>query len=326
MFFRLLLVGCLSCLCLDLAAQIPQSFRYQAVVRDADGDPITDQFVKLRFTIIEGSLPGVEVYSEEHPINTNQLGLVSLNVGQGIVLSGVFSEINWSSGNFSMRVELSPNGSDPYQAVGNPITLMTVPYAFYADRAGSVAGDNDGDASNELQQLSLEGNQLSISNGNTVNLPTGLPVGTILPFAGPASQVPQGFVLCDGQEYSTNIFPQLYSVIGNAWGGNPNITFAVPDLRGYFLRGVDPTGGVDIDANTRMPGGTNAPNDVGSYQLDEFKTHRHDVYVNNNTATNGAGIRGAENSTDATATNKTSLEGGSETRPKNAYVHFIIRY
>lgn len=324
MQFRLILL-CLFCAG-TLFAQTPQAFRYQAVVRDADGDPIEEEFVKLRFTLIEGSLPGVEVYQEEHPVNTNEFGLVSLNVGQGIVLSGVFAAINWHSGNFSMRIELSADGSSPYEQVGNPIPLLTVPYAFYANEAGSVAGDDDGDPTNELQTLSLEGEALSISNGNTVTMPSGIPRGTILPFAGPASQIPEGYLLCDGQEYSTNIFPDLYVVIGNAWGGSPNLTFAVPDLRGQFLRGVDNTGMVDIDVNNRQPSGSLSPNQVGSYQDDQFQTHRHDVYVNNNATGGGSGIRGAGNSTDATANNKTSLEGGSETRPKNAYVNFMIKY
>ena len=324
MQFRLLILCLLGSS--TLLAQLPQSFRYQAVVRDAAGIPIEEEFVKLRFTIIEGSLPGVEVYSEEHPTSTNEFGLVSMNIGQGIALSGAFSDINWSTGNFSMRIELSADGSSPYEQVGNPIPLLTVPYAFYAAEAGSVVGDDDPDPTNELQTLSMEGESLSISNGNTVVMPSGIPRGTILPFAGPVSQVPEGYILCDGQEYSTQIFPDLYVVIGNAWGGTPNVTFAVPDLRGQFMRGVDSFGLVDIDANSRQPAGTLAPNQVGSYQEDAFQTHRHDIFVNNNPITAGAGVRGAGNSTDETASNKTSLEGGSETRPKNAYVNFIIKY
>ena len=48
---------------------------------------------------------------------------------------------------------------------------MSVPYALYAKTAGST-GDGDTDPTNEIQQLSLSGNLLTISGGNTVTLPS----------------------------------------------------------------------------------------------------------------------------------------------------------
>jgi microcystin-dependent protein len=41
----------------------------------------------------------------------------------------------------------------------------------------------------------------------------GIPIGTILPFAGLASEVPVGFLLCDGSEVPINQFDQLFNVI-----------------------------------------------------------------------------------------------------------------
>lgn len=52
---------------------------------------------------------------------------------------------------------------------------MTVPIAAYAMTAGAVAGDNDGNPTNELQSLTFNpnNNSLAISQGNNVDL-TGL--------------------------------------------------------------------------------------------------------------------------------------------------------
>ena len=52
--------------------------------------------------------------------------------------------------------------------------LTSVPYAQYALKSGSGSGaDADADPTNELQNLGLIGNTLSISRGNSVLLPTG---------------------------------------------------------------------------------------------------------------------------------------------------------
>lgn len=68
-----------------------------------------------------------------------------------------------------------------------------------------------------------------------------LPVGTILPFAG--TVIPDGFVLCDGSEYTTTELNDLFKVIGYTYKSlgllQGNNTFAVPDLRGRFPLGLD---------------------------------------------------------------------------------------
>ena len=54
---------------------------------------------------------------------------------------------------------------------------MSVPYAFLAENAMIAqtvldVDDADADPSNELQSLSVSGDSLTLSNGNTVQLPT----------------------------------------------------------------------------------------------------------------------------------------------------------
>lgn len=55
----------------------------------------------------------------------------------------------------------------------------------------------------------------------------GVPVGTIIPFAGNA--IPQGYLLCDGSAISRTDYKSLFGVIGTAYGaGNGNSTFNIP--------------------------------------------------------------------------------------------------
>lgn len=67
---------------------------------------------------------------------------------------------------------------------------------------------------------------------------------------------------------------QLYDAIGHSWGTRDrNNEFNLPDLRGVFLRGVDPLAVVDKDApsrgrpNNASDGGATGGR-VGSYQAD----------------------------------------------------------
>lgn len=149
-----------------------------------------------------------------------------------------------------------------------------------------------------------------------------LPVGTIAPFAGPASSIPAGWLHCNGASLSTTAYPDLFAVIGTGWGGGGS-TFRVPDLRGQFLRGVDGGAGVDSDAGARTAiySGGNTGDAVGSVQADSFKSHSHD------SITAGSGLTQTvfQSAITTSQTSATSLVGGSETRPKNAAVIYMIR-
>ena len=165
--------------------------------------------------------------------------------------------------------------------------------------------------------------QVSGITGLITTLDNGLtPPGTITAFAGNA--IPVGWKICDGSAISRTSYDDLFIAIGINWGqGDGSSTFNLPDLRGRFLRGVDGAAGNDPDANSRtalFPGG-NVGNNVGSYQADEFKAHTHN-YSGGYGAYGGSG--GQAGSVPPLPL-QSSSSGSSETRPKNAYVIYIIK-
>lgn len=56
----------------------------------------------------------------------------------------------------------------------------------------------------------------------------GNPIGSVIDFAG--TLIPKGYLDCDGQSYSTTLYPDLFNVINYTWGGSDS-NFNVPDLR-----------------------------------------------------------------------------------------------
>ena len=61
-----------------------------------------------------------------------------------------------------------------------------------------------------------------------VNTNFGVPVGTVIDFAGSTS--PTGYLKCDGSTVLTADYPDLYAAIGNTWGGT-STSFNLPDMR-----------------------------------------------------------------------------------------------
>lgn len=113
-------------------AQAPQKMSYQAVVRSADGNLVTNQNVGVRISVLEGSASGTASYVETHSVTSNENGLVTLEVGDGTATTGTFSAIDWSSANHFIKVETDPAGGTNYTIEGTS-QLLTVPYAFHAN-------------------------------------------------------------------------------------------------------------------------------------------------------------------------------------------------
>lgn len=122
-----------------LFAQVPQSFNYQAVVRDATGQIVNTQAVTLRFTITDAATGGNILYRERHNTTTNQFGLVTAEIGNGTLLNGTFAGINWGSGNRYLQVEVDPNGGNTFVDMGTS-QLLSVPYALFAGNNGGSGG------------------------------------------------------------------------------------------------------------------------------------------------------------------------------------------
>ncbi|MDD5067020.1 MAG: phage tail protein [bacterium] len=154
-----------------------------------------------------------------------------------------------------------------------------------------------------------------------------VPAGTIMIW--PCSTPPEGWLECNGTLVNKSAYPELYTALKNSGASciyGENITqFYLPDLRGYFIRGWDHGAARDPDRASRTDRGDGTTGDnVGTRQDEQFKSHYHTDEGCYNTGlydTSGSGhaVYIARSTT-------TGWEGGSETRPENIYMMFIIKY
>ena len=182
--------------------QSPEKMSYQAVIRNSSNQLVTNQAVGMKISILQGSISGTSVYEEIYNPNptTNANGLLTVEIGGGVPVSGSFASIDWSAGPFFIKTETDPNGGTNYSIIGTS-QLLSVPYALHAKTAETVTGETDplfvaspayeitsGDivnwnnkleveqdssVTNEIQALSISNDTVFLSNGGFVKLPAG---------------------------------------------------------------------------------------------------------------------------------------------------------
>lgn len=141
------------------------------------------------------------------------------------------------------------------------------------------------------------------------------PVGSIVIWG--STSIPTGWLECNGQGFNKSTYPTLAQYYPSG---------AVPDFRGYFLRGLDRGVGRDPDSGRG----------ILSVQQDALQEHSHiagaeTAYhdsVPNSTTRNTPGgeeLRSYADRTGGVNTSWNSARTSSETRPKNVAVIYIIK-
>ena len=165
-----------------VVAQNNSVISYQAVVRDGQNRLAINEAVSVTISVLDAN--NTVQYTETENVTTNANGLISLNIGDGDPTA--FAAISWIDAKFQTTINLTNLG---YQ-VTNTSPVSVVPVAMYA----LSSGNSDANGTGVPQTLSISGTTLTISDGNSVELPEG-PQGPqgIQGEAGPVGpQGPQG--------------------------------------------------------------------------------------------------------------------------------------
>lgn len=290
-------------------------------------------------------------------ININSVGAKSVKKGAaggtdlaaGDITTGGMYTVEYDGTNFQL-IPRSVNSPD----AATVTTSLTVNGA--ASGAGKIVLGEDTDngshavtvqaAASMAASLTLTlpsadgtaGQGLQTNGSGALSFGNICPIGSMV--AWPTSSAPTGWLECDGSAVSRTTYATLFALIGDDYGaGDGSTTFNLPDLRGEFIRGWDHGKGSDPNAGTRTNRGDGTTGDnVGTKQADEFELHGHPArfsYADSSQldTTGGITVNGGANTNVAAFTGTPTASqgqqiggsGGSETRPRNVNMMYIIR-
>ncbi len=154
------------------------------------------------------------------------------------------------------------------------LTTAQLPPHIHRLPGGGATGMTGGGQPVTNDQPSLALNYLIATSGNFPQRgsgagfdPTVPTLGEITEFAGDFA--PHGWALADGQLLPIAANTQLFFLLGNQYGGDGKLTFALPDFRGRTLVGTGLSGGLDY-----LPG-TAFGEDLTTLTIANLPAHDH---------------------------------------------------
>ena len=247
------------------------------------------------------------------------------------------------------RVEISDAGLDMSNGLpirfqdssGAPFVALKSPSSVSSNVTFTLPG-TDGNAG-EFLKTDGSGN-LSFS------IVQGVPSGAVFCIA--VASVPSGYLECNGAAVSRTTYAALFAIIGTNYGtGNGSSTFNLPDLRGEFIRGFDNGRGVDSgrsvassqsaqnqshnhSASATSTAGAHSHSlnyqrkhveDTGTAAITDIRREGGDGDGGSQTFTNDTTSGFMNNATVSVSTSVSIGNQGSEARPRNIAMMYVIK-
>jgi hypothetical protein len=119
----------------------PPGMRYQAIARDIDGNIRASQPLEVKAELVVLESGEEVVYEELHHATSGEFGLLNITIGEGSNAKGQFSAVPWTKPVW-VRISIKHADDQSFQLVTTS-KLYSVPYAFYAETAGSLKGSDE---------------------------------------------------------------------------------------------------------------------------------------------------------------------------------------
>lgn len=127
----LLFVTLIAMISLSIA-QTPNMFNYQAVIRNSDGNVLSNTDVEIQIRILDSS--NGEVFAETHTVTTNANGIANLKIGEGTLISGNLNDFDFSIHTYFLKIT--------FDNVEGTSQILPVPYALVAKNVEGIASEN----------------------------------------------------------------------------------------------------------------------------------------------------------------------------------------
>ncbi len=153
----------------SLMAQVPEYMQYQTIVRNAQGQVLTNTEIGVKITITddaEGS------FVETHTVTTDEVGIALIKIGSGSV-SSQYVPIGQFFGSPEgiekmMKVEIDPTGGTNYSLISGESQLLTVPYAFRANTSTTADEANIAGYASTANEANTANTATTASKANAV--------------------------------------------------------------------------------------------------------------------------------------------------------------
>jgi len=226
---------------------------------------------------------------------SNKYGTIYATQFDGQLIGNVTGHVSGSSGSafkissattFQMTGEVSsPAFTFDGQAGGNTKTFNTViSNSFISNKTATTAAQDSDEFLVNRVQGATGLYRLRVEN-LLDKVPTN-PVGVIMPYAG--TTAPDNWLLCDGSEVLQADYQKLFQVIGYIYKEQGDLSdggvakFAVPDLRGRMVSGLDDMGGTAANRISGVRGselGNTGGNEEITIDVENLPEHEHDLQV-----------------------------------------------
>ena len=249
-------------------AESPTFIPFQGRITDQNGNTYTNGQYTILFQLYNQAVGGTAIWQERHDKVGVVNGLVNVFLGSITPLPDDFSSTR------HLGITIDADGLSGTPEPEMVPRQMIIP-AFWAKNSEKLAGRDwtsifltnsplglipatkiEPLGPSQIKLGAIGSAQIASNAIQAINIPDGLitaskldpqlildsviPSGTITAFGG--TNIPAGWLLCDGRLVTSAQYPRLYGAIGKSWGGVPDgpiVNFNLPDLRGQFLRGVD---------------------------------------------------------------------------------------
>lgn len=162
-------------------------------------------------------------------------------------------------------------------------------------------------------------NELSLVPTTKDTVPTGFVIACAM------SEIPTGYLLCNGGAVSRTTYATLYAKIGTTYGvGDGSTTFNLPNLTNRFIQGNATVGTVK---SAGLPNITGEFRNAGTYGVTDATSSTGAFYAKDKLANGLSGNDGDEYSLGFDASKSSSIYGNSTTvQPPALTMRFYIKY
>jgi len=152
-----------------ISAQSTDAFKYQAMIRDANGNIFHSMNTTIQVKIKEGSNSGETKYAENHPNVSVERGLFSISIGEGQNAQGKIADLDFGKKNYFLEVGVKLPSSATIEVL--PATqIFGTTKAIFANRADHAAFADRAKVAESSEDWLRVGSSSIVSRVNNVTI------------------------------------------------------------------------------------------------------------------------------------------------------------